>query len=248
MFRTDIPIKTSVKLANEEAKRQLLIDKANYEAFLVSSQTILGPDMQPYIPPFADKLITNDNNKILSDDRNVKIQMQTLLDNICDKDIADYILNKLTIDEMKILIPNWNELLIELKKTTKKFTKDTFYNWIMLHLKKYTNTVSIGDKSIPEVKVPIISSSIPEVKVPSISSSIPEVKVPSIPSTTIPKDSNPTLVYSVWLCLKIMSVASVLQWISVSRLAMKSGSSSFSSSSTKRLSSLRSPLVVLVPG
>ena len=154
MFNPYMPIAQSVKLANDEAKRQLLIDKANYEASLISSQTILGPDMLPYITPFADKLITNDTHKTLSDDRNVKIQMETLLNNVSDKEIADYILNKLTIDDMKILIPNWNELLIKLKKTNKKFTKDTFYNWIMLFLKDYTNTVTTIPETIPTNIIP----------------------------------------------------------------------------------------------
>lgn len=209
MFNPYMPIAQSVKLANDEAKRQLLIDKANYEASLISSQTILGPDMLPYITPFADKLITNDTHKTLSDDRNVKIQMETLLNNVCDKEIADYILNKLTIDEMKILIPNWNELLMKLKKTTKKFTKDTFYNWIMLYIKDYTNTVSVTGTlpssttitpSIPESKPPSIPHTAPSIPVKDFKTELAQMllkrKIASsviAPSTTIPLTPIPSI-------------------------------------------------------
>ena len=152
----------SVKLANNEAKRQLLIDKADYEASLIISNQILGPDTPGYINPFADRLITDSNDKILSDDKNIKNTMEGYLNNVADPEIAKYILNKLSIEQMRILIPNWNELLVKLKRTNKKFTKDTFYNWLVAFLKELNQEVSLtlGTLVIPGSSSTSSSSSI----------------------------------------------------------------------------------------
>ena len=199
MFNIYMPVSESLKIANNQAKRQMAIDRADYEASLITSQLVLSPDIPGYINPFADKLITNQTDKMLTDDRNIKITMEGFLDKIADPEIASYIVNKLSIEQMKILIPNWNELVVKLKRTNKKFTKDTFYNWIISYLKELNQEVSITTPAIPPmapiaplipVRVPPIIPLIPP-RVPPIAPIIPARPPIGLPKPLVPVSTEP---------------------------------------------------------
>ena len=185
MFNIYMPVSESLKIANNQAKRQMAIDSEDYNASLITSQLVLSPDIPGYINPFADKLITNQTDKMLTDDRNIKITMEGFLDKIADPEIASYIVNKLSIEQMKILIPNWNELVVKLKRTNKKFTKDTFYNWIISYLKELNQEVSITTPAIPPI-IPLIPP-----RVPPIAPIIPARPPIGLPKPLVPVSTEP---------------------------------------------------------
>ena len=185
MFNIYMPVSESLKIANNQAKRQMAIDREDYNASLITSQLVLSPDIPGYINPFADKLITNQTDKMLTDDRNIKITMEGFLDKIADPEIASYIVNKLSIEQMKILIPNWNELVVKLKRTNKKFTKDTFYNWIISYLKELNQEVSITTPAIPPI-IPLIPP-----RVPPIAPIIPARPPIGLPKPLVPVSTEP---------------------------------------------------------
>lgn len=160
----DTTLSNSSRLDDEYLRKQILADKNDYDATLISSQMVLGPEIGQYITPFAEKIVTNANDKTLSADVNVKHTMDSLLNGIADAEIAKYIMGKLSIDQMRTLIPNFNELIVRLKRTNKKFTKDTFYSWIISFLKELNQEVSITG-SLPSSSSSSSTSIVPKMPI-----------------------------------------------------------------------------------